>query len=159
MVPRLSCFGRGTYLRCNAKGLGTCQSVARRSRRFKLKNSWDGSRAVRIGLGLAYFGSFDPRVLGLEFTLPPRDPKLPWGADPPPLGPQPGWYAVSVSLLRGLRFAIPDGQGNWVWLDQHGCFDYFRRFQPLARAGYSIYIYHITPEEAELLRKEMGLTP
>ncbi len=70
------------------------------------------------------------------------------------MGPQPGWYAVSVSLLRGLRFAIADGQGRWVWLDRHGTFDYFRRFQPLARAGYSIYIYHVSLEDIERVRRE-----
>jgi hypothetical protein len=34
---------------------------------------------------------------------------------------------------------------------------YFQRFQPVAMAGYSIYIYYITLDEANRVRKELGL--
>ena len=34
---------------------------------------------------------------------------------------------------------------------------YFQRFQPVAMAGYSIYIYHITLDEANQARRELGL--
>ena len=34
---------------------------------------------------------------------------------------------------------------------------YFLHFQPVAMAGYSIYIYHITLDEANRVRKEFGL--
>lgn len=49
-------------------------------------------------------------------------------------GPQnfnltPGWYALSVNMLY----------------DRSGQYTYFReRFTPVAYAGYSIYIYHLT---------------
>ena len=34
---------------------------------------------------------------------------------------------------------------------------YFLNFEPVAMAGYSIYIYHITLDEANRVRREMGL--
>jgi hypothetical protein len=68
------------------------------------------------------------------------------------LGPQPGWYAVSVNHLYGYGYAdVPDLE----WPDSG--FRYFRRFTPVAKAGYSIYIFHLTPEETDNVRKQMGL--
>ncbi|NQT17518.1 MAG: glycosyltransferase family 39 protein [Planctomycetes bacterium] len=59
------------------------------------------------------------------------------------LGPQPGWYAVSVTRLHSPAHELA----------------YFFRFQPVATAGYSIYIYHITLEEANRVRRELGMPP
>jgi dolichyl-phosphate-mannose-protein mannosyltransferase len=56
-------------------------------------------------------------------------------------GPMPGWHAVSVSYIYGRD------QG----------YRYFHHFTPSAKAGYSIYIYHITFEEANRVRRELGL--
>ncbi len=72
------------------------------------------------------------------------------------LGPHPGWYAVSVAMLRGCEFGIPDGKGGFPWMPLNS-FSYFQRFWPVGRAGWSIYIYHITPEECRQARREMGL--
>ncbi len=100
-------------------------------------------------LRLAYFGCFDPRVAGIEFTLPPPGPT---GSEEDSslaaeeLGPRPGWYAVSVTLLRGYRYAAPDGHGGARQFPLRA-FSYFLRFRPVARAGWSIYIYHITQED------------
>jgi hypothetical protein len=110
-------------------------------------------------LKLAYFGDFDPRVAGIEFTLPPRGPTSPDELDGPytdELGPQPGWYAVSAMMLRGGSYPIPDGRGNAQEFPL-GSFSYFQRFRPIAHAGWSIYIYHITPKECAKGRQEMGL--
>jgi len=57
------------------------------------------------------------------------------------LGPMPGWYAMSVHRIHNPK----DG------------YEYFRHFTPVATAGYSIYIYHVAPEEASSVRKELGL--
>ena len=53
----------------------------------------------------------------------------------------PGWYALSVNEIYSR-----DRQ-----------YRYFLNFQPAAMAGYSIYIYHITLDEANRVRREMGL--
>jgi hypothetical protein len=47
--------------------------------------------------------------------------------------PQPGWYALSVNHLY----------------DRSGQYRYFLSFEPVARAGYSIWIYHLTQEDVE----------
>jgi hypothetical protein len=38
-------------------------------------------------------------------------------------------------------------------------FAYFQQFEPVAMAGYSIYIYHITLPAANRVRSELGLVP
>ncbi len=57
------------------------------------------------------------------------------------MGPRPGWYVVNVGALRG-----------WA-----GGYAYFHCFEPVGHAGYSTSIYHITTEEANRVRKELGL--
>ncbi|MGH9173646.1 MAG: hypothetical protein ACRD1H_04785, partial [Vicinamibacterales bacterium] len=58
------------------------------------------------------------------------------------LGPRPGWYALSVDKLH----------------TRHGGYEYFlEHFEPTETIGYSIYIYHITPAEANRVRREIGL--
>jgi hypothetical protein len=56
-------------------------------------------------------------------------------------GPLPGWYALSVNEIysRSQQYR------------------YFLNFQPVATAGYSIYIYHITLDEANRVRRKLGL--
>jgi hypothetical protein len=107
-------------------------------------------------LRFAYFGLVDPRVAGIKFTLPP--PYLvPSVVGEQEVGPRPGWYALSVSRIHGLRrVAAPDGKGNWVFLEDEG-YRYFLRFRPVAMAGYSIYVYHIEADEANRVRKQIGL--
>jgi len=110
---------------------------------------------------LAYFGLIDPRMVGIEFTMPPAAPVA--GNSPADIsadaqGPLPGWYAVDVNHLQGARLIAADGMGEWqypAWNDRD--LTYFQRFQPVDRIGYSIYIYHITPDEANRVRREIGL--
>jgi hypothetical protein len=56
-------------------------------------------------------------------------------------GPQPGWYALSVNYLY----------------DDNTQYRYFLHFEPVAMAGYSIYIYHISVDDANRVRRELGL--
>lgn len=109
-------------------------------------------------LGFAYFGYFDPSVAGIEYTLPPPDETMADHKAILPLGPRPGWYAISVTILRGYRFPLPDGEGGRV-IPMNRHYSYFQQFRPVAMAGYSIYIYHITPDEANRVRREMNLPP
>jgi hypothetical protein len=80
--------------------------------------------------GLSYFVPLvDPEIVGIESPHPPRD------------GPLPGWHAVCVNHLRGR------GQE----------YAYFLRLEPVAMAGYSLYIYQITLQEANGVRRKLGL--
>lgn len=117
-------------------------------------------------LGLVFFHMIDPLIVGVDYRLPPLGPPGPRGAaaegalDPAraaEFGPHPGFYAVSVNYLAGITGSAPDGQGGWVNIDRPDAFAYFRHFRPIARAGYSINIYHITPAEADSVRRRLGL--
>jgi hypothetical protein len=81
-------------------------------------------------------------TLGQPIVAPPPGPD----SVPPPhpgliLGPRPGWYAVSVNRLH----------------DRSREYAYFERFRPGAMAGYSIYIFNISLDEANRVRRELGL--
>jgi hypothetical protein len=110
-------------------------------------------------LGLVYFGMVDPRVAGIEFTLPPKgetNPEEQLGPNAHEIGPRPGWYAVSVMMMRGYSYPIPDGKGHQKSFPLHS-FSYFKHFQPVAHAGWSIDVYHITPEDCARVRRNLGL--
>jgi len=79
-------------------------------------------------LHLAFNGVYDAGVAGIEYTLPPTEP-------------QPGWHALSVNKIRSRSRQ----------------YEYFLRFEPVAMAGYSIYIYHVQRGEANRVRRELGL--
>ncbi len=112
-------------------------------------------------LGVAYFNFVDPSLAGLSFPVPPMlAPLQAKDLDAPRdlLGPQPGWYAVSANFVYGMGLRIPDGTGDKVFIPDLA-YTYFQRFRPVAKAGYSIFIYHITSEEADETRRQLGLPP
>ncbi len=112
-------------------------------------------------IGLAYCNLADPGLVGIGFTLPPYGPTEGAPEDREAglrLGPWPGYYAVSVNYLQGFSFPTPDGKGTRVGPPRRA-YEYFRGFRPIAKAGYSIFIYHISPEEANRVRQELGLAP
>jgi glutamine amidotransferase-like uncharacterized protein len=57
------------------------------------------------------------------------------------LGPIPGDHVISVQHLY----------------ENGGRYLYFREFEPVARAGYSVNVYHITYEEANRVRRVLGI--
>lgn len=95
--------------------------------------------------GLAYYNSYSATLVGIrEIPYPPTEPETTRYDSHQPQGwvaPKPGWYALSVNYLY----------------DRSGQYRYFRYFEPVAMAGYSIYIYHITQEEANRVRRGMNL--
>jgi hypothetical protein len=111
-------------------------------------------------LGLAYANVVGPQLAGIkDFDLPPKGPTDLIPVDPDQasrLGPLPGFYAVSVNFVRGAPYVACDGGGQLQYVDVHD-YAYFRHFRPIAKAGYSIFIYHITPEEANAVRRKLGL--
>ena len=97
-------------------------------------------------LHLAYdLPLIDPKLVGIDWRPPPPGPQAESARQRSPreLGPLPGWHAVSVNRLHG--------RGRE--------FEYFLEFQPVGMAGYSIYIYHITPDQANRVRARLGLPP
>ena len=90
-----------------------------------------------------YLRLVDPRIAGIEYELPPvgQDFEALREAKPNELGPKSGWYAVSVNELHRRTKE----------------YRYFLHFKPAAMAGYSIYIYHIGLDEANRVRRSLGL--
>ncbi len=133
-------------------------------------------------IGLAYFGQINPSIFAMRgepfrWFLPPG---LPGTVDPmfgrssPRLiGPAPrltpGYYAVSASLLYGLRWGLYDPappltvpeatQPQWNYHPGPGgvhAFEYFRRFRPIMPPiGHSIYVYHLTEEDVAGVNAEL----
>ena len=123
--------------------------------------SWIDRHPETKPIGLAYYNLVDPSIIGIEYTVPspfPRELYHEGSGRYDHLGPKPGYYAVSVNYLRGSSsFAPPDHKSQWIPLGGIEPYSYFQFFRPIARAGYSIYIYHITLDEANAARRKMGL--
>ncbi|WP_337173200.1 glycosyltransferase family 39 protein [Paludisphaera sp.] len=122
-------------------------------------------------IGLAYFGQINPSIFTLRgdrfdwFLPPPRPGRLERmdarAANPMQLarltGPapelKPGWYAVSATLVHGLKWRFydptPHYQEVWApaWASEADVYGYFRMFEPRHRIGHSIYLYHLTAED------------
>jgi len=60
---------------------------------------------------------------------------------PPPREPESGWFALGVNEIYSSSKQ----------------YEYFKQFEPVDFIGYSIYIYHVTLDEANRVRREMGL--
>jgi hypothetical protein len=105
---------------------------------------WYDQHSEARPLGVVLFrGRATPSLAGIDAVKVPLAPgtRTPYPLSPEELGPQPGWYAVSV---------------NWL-VTRDGEYAYFRELKPVGRAGYSIYIYHLTLEDANALRRQYGL--
>jgi len=132
--------------------------------------AWCREHARGQPVGLAYFGQINPAMFAFsqpgdsfDWFLPPVKPgstvPLPTKPGLPPprvVGPSrrlvPGYYAVSASLVYGLRWRLYDPSPDaWapVWDAGRDAFAYFGRFQPIARIGHSIYIYKLSQEDVE----------
>ncbi len=109
---------------------------------------WHDAHPQAWPLGLAYYGGIDPHVAGLSYVLAPT------GSE----GPRPGWYAVSVNFVCGASFGGYDERGRNIGF-LPDAYTYFRNLTPEAKAGYSIFIYQVTPEQANALRRKLGLPP
>ncbi len=107
---------------------------------------------------LAYFGAVDPRIAGIDFRLPPRDPRTVRDGSLSPeerQGPEPGLYLVSANFVCGLRHRADLGDGRIVTVEQDA-FGYFRDLKPVDRAGWSIWVYRL---DAEDVRRVMRAWP
>jgi len=118
---------------------------------------WLDSHPEARPLGLAYFNHMDPRIIGIEFRLPPMGLSGTASKDAQAIvGLIPGYFAVSRRFIDGGQVFAPDGAGEYESAP-FGSLAYFNQFQPIAKAGYSILIYHITLEDANRVRHHFGL--
>jgi len=125
---------------------------------FRLKR-WLAKHPEATPLHLAYCNHIDPRILGIDFELPPPGLTGAGPEDPQTgqrLGPLPGYFAVSVRLVHGSQTTVPDGNGRYRLMPFRSL-EYFQQCEPIARVGYSIFLYHITVEEANAVRLRTGL--
>lgn len=103
---------------------------------------------------VACYSFISPAQVGIDAPPPPVWPpsEIHHSSTPPDLrsvGPVPGWHAVSVNLVY-------DQKG----INGFGAYGYFSKYsRPTAIAGSSIYIYHISPAEANRVRKLLNLPP
>jgi hypothetical protein len=124
-------------------------------------NDWLDAHPEAAPLHLASFGWVDPRLAGIDCILPPLGPDVlhpvaKTGDES--LGPHPGWYAIDVNHLHSTNDAVVDEHGDLQRPTSEDMnYHYFLNFRPVATAGYSIYIYHITIDEANRVRRELGL--
>jgi hypothetical protein len=88
-------------------------------------------------LHLAYYGVVDPAFYGIKYQRF-RGFEMPIANEN---HPDVGWYAIDLNSLH----------------HRSGIYEYFSGIRPEAMAGYSIYIYYITPEEATVIRSGSGL--
>ncbi len=112
---------------------------------FLYLQRWLRKHPEATPLGLSWnHPILDPKHLGIEYTEAPAGLLQGCRYTPAQLferGPRPGWYAVNVDRFRRRT----------------GDMAYFFYFEPVATAGYSIYIYHISMEDANQVRRQIGL--
>ena len=120
---------------------------------------WADEHPEASPLGLACYAGMPPSLAGLDYGPVPHGPDAESApADLPRQGPRPGWYAVGANLVCGMSCADWDPRGRPT-PHPRNAYRYFRFFTPVAKAGYSIFIYHITAEEADRVRSRLGLPP
>ncbi len=133
---------------------------------------WLRENAPGEKVGLAYFGQINPNILIL------RDEGFPWFLAPSapgalrPMQPierlegspprlVPGLYAVSASFVRGLPYALYDSSMRVAnlypgWDSRNTdipAYTYFQELEPVAKVGYSIFVYRVTEEQAARLSR------
>ncbi|MGE3822438.1 MAG: hypothetical protein AB7I30_23735, partial [Isosphaeraceae bacterium] len=103
------------------------------------------------GEGFPWF--LPPPAPGTMPVSPPRHQ-----LDPSANRLEPGLYAVSATLVKGLPWRVYDspwkgiGEERWApYQAWFGAFAYFDRLKPIAKVGHSIWIYRVTAEDAERL--------
>lgn len=108
---------------------------------WRLRQWYDEHPQARP-LGIASRSLLDPEAYGIRSTTVPTGPPsrtdglYALGLEH---GPRPGWYAVSTHYIHEPGY------------------QYFQLFKPVESIGCSMYIYDITREQANLVRKELGL--
>lgn len=120
---------------------------------------WQRQHPDAKPLRLAYFGPIDPKWVGIDYQLPaplPSDFASRPLAAQRALGPQPGFYAISETLLAGDLMPVPDSEGTFRYFNQP-VFTYLKSLKPIARTGSGLMIFLLTEEETNALRRRLKL--
>ena len=107
-----------------------------------LRTTMDELGIDRVNLG--YFGKAAPEKYGVRYSPLPGYLRFMVGRETDaynPYTPPPGWYAISATSLR-LGTLQPETVDMYA---------FFRPLTPDARAGYSIYLYHVEPDADEVV--------
>lgn len=109
-------------------------------------------------VGIAPFHVVNTLKLGFDSFEPNRWPVPEWQKEWPEeqVGPQPGWYAISLCHLAGEPANSYWGRPREEYKNDPSR-SYFRYFEPADTIGYSMNIYHVTLEECNELRRKLGL--
>jgi hypothetical protein len=89
-------------------------------------------------VSLAYFGMVPPARLGFNYQIPPSFKQVHAAGGLPG-----GWYAVSVNFVQGRPHTIRDANDESRAAGAYE-FIYFQRLVPVARIGWSIYVYKVS---------------
>lgn len=121
-----------------------------------LLRDWVDAHPEARPLSISFNNAYYPTEAGLQYRPPAPGPgsenlaleqaEYQAAGKTLPLGPQPGWYFISVNFLyvkyprlRGVAYDL----------------SYFQEFEPVDRIGYSILVYHITPDQAAAVRERI----
>jgi hypothetical protein len=110
-------------------------------------NLWMQQHPEARPLRMAYCGLYDPHDWGLDCVPAPFGPV--WTGAPLTREFVPGWYALSVSYLRG---------SNWM-LTTPAVYEGFRELPAEAECGSSIRVYHIDTSQAARLTTQARAAP
>ena len=109
---------------------------------------WSEANPDTRPLHLAYFGWVVPSTAGLATEDIPRIPETGKGTGSVN-DVTPGWYAVSVNHLMGYRHYESD-RPVYTWL---------QNFDPVDRAGYSIWIFRLDVGDVASIREKSTAIP
>lgn len=123
--------------------------------------AWLDTNAPGQPVGIAYFGQINPDIFRMRGTpidwyLPPARlgtmPTVPSGRASGTI--KPGYYAVSASLAHGLPWRVYDASRWAPFQADKRAFDYFLKARPVAKIGWSIFIYKLDESTAKELEVE-----
>jgi hypothetical protein len=106
---------------------------------------WIAEHPQREAIYLAYNGPVNPRLAGIDLPLPPMPVESASDIGPGTLPP--GVYILSVHLMRGGLGHVYDETGRFSMMSFPQLRP-FPRIEPIARVGYSIYVYQISNDQS-----------
>jgi hypothetical protein len=121
---------------------------------------WANANAECRPLYVMGLPSLEAEALGIPSSgFPPSGPEIDTDVyvkpDPSLLGPAPGWFAVGITAMMADGHPERGGPHD---LGYPYC-GYFRSLTPCGTFGYSMYLYHLTLDEANSARTRWGLPP